>query len=94
MYTGVVASVKSLSGVTNVKDRKDVGVNSLMVESQLNVFHSKFNWCIFCDTDSWISYLKIKQILQIILTITSHNRCFICPSQQPYCPFSGHTINC
>ena len=52
MYTGVVASVKSLSGVTNVKDRKDVGVNSLMVESQLNVFHSKFNWCIFCDTDS------------------------------------------
>ena len=27
---------------TVVKDRKNVGVNSLMVESRLNIFHSKF----------------------------------------------------
>ena len=41
-YTGVVASVKSSSGVTNVKDCKNEDVNSLMVESRLNIFHSKF----------------------------------------------------
>ena len=33
LYTGVVASVKSSSGVTNVKDSKNEDVNSLMVES-------------------------------------------------------------
>ena len=60
-----------------VKDRKNEGVNSLMVESRLNIFHSKFNWRIFCDTDSWISCLKIKQILQIIITITSRNNVYI-----------------
>ena len=75
-YTGVMASVKSSSGVTNVKDCKNEGVNSLMVESRLNIFHSKFNWRIFCDTDSWISCLKIKQILQIIITFTSRNKFF------------------
>ena len=48
-----------------------------MVESQLNIFHSKFNLLIFCNTDLWISCLKIKQILQIILTIAS---CNITPS--------------
>ena len=58
---------------TYVKDCKNEDFNSLMVESRLNIFHSKFNWRIFCDTDSWISCLKIKQILQIIITITSLN---------------------
>ena len=75
-YTGVVASVKSSSGVTNVKDCKNEDVNSLMVESRLNIFHSKFNWRIFCDTDSWISCLKFTQILQIIITITSRNNIY------------------
>ena len=71
-YTGVAVNVKSSSGVTNVKDYKNKDVNSLMVESRLNKFHSKFNWRIFYNTDSWISCLKFTQILQIIITITSH----------------------
>ena len=48
-----------VKNVKTVKDCKNEDVNSLMVESRLNIFHSKFNWRIFCNTDSWISCLKI-----------------------------------
>ena len=49
-----------------VKDCKNEDVNSLMVESRLNIFHSKFYWRIFCNTDSWISCLKFTQILRAV----------------------------